>query len=274
MNLCACGCGEEVKPGNKYIIGHNIKKGHKWSKRSSDHIKKIIENRKKNKELKDSGKLLPLCKCGCGQRVSKYSNNYISGHHPTNGFADHKHSSKTKKKFSKIFKSDEFQNKKTKTMIARYGVKHAFQNKELLLKAQETLYQKTGYRNASKNPEEIKKALKTRRKTNVDRGMWLSQDELELFDIYYRKVWYFTNKSSKIKYSEDELNKRSRNGIEGGLQLDHKYSIYEGFKNHILPSIIGSCYNIELISWEENNKKSINCSITKEELFDNYNKGD
>lgn len=65
--------------------------------------------------------------------------------------------------------------------------------------------------------------------------------------------------------------KRGITGVNGAYQLDHKYSIYYGFKNNVPPEIIGNIVNLEFITWEENRLKHSNCSITLEELYQKYN---
>jgi transposase-like protein len=60
--------------------------------------------------------------------------------------------------------------------------------------------------------------------------------------------------------------KRGVCGVIGAYQLDHKYSISEGFKNSVSPIIIGNISNLEFIPWEENNKKRAKCSINLEDI--------
>jgi len=52
MKLCECGCGKEVNPGRRFILGHN--------------------RRKPIEEVKP-------CECGCGQ-LAKPGNRFITGH--------------------------------------------------------------------------------------------------------------------------------------------------------------------------------------------------
>ena len=52
--------------------------------------------------------------------------------------------------------------------------------------------------------------------------------------------------------------------------LDHKYSIYQGFKDCIPVNIMSSVNNLEMLSRLENSRKNYNCSITKEDLFNEY----
>jgi DNA invertase Pin-like site-specific DNA recombinase len=61
--------------------------------------------------------------------------------------------------------------------------------------------------------------------------------------------------------------KRGVSGVDGAYHLDHKFSISEGFKNGILPKIIGNIKNLEFIPWKENVKKRTKCSITIKELI-------
>lgn len=52
--------------------------------------------------------------------------------------------------------------------------------------------------------------------------------------------------------------------------LDHKYSISEGFKNNIPPYIISSIHNLQILTEKDNISKNSKCSISKNELFNNY----
>lgn len=51
-----------------------------------------------------------------------------------------------------------------------------------------------------------------------------------------------------------------------GFDWDHKFSVYEGFKQKIHPNIIASRDNLELIPISENRSNGRNCSITRDEL--------
>jgi len=57
--------------------------------------------------------------------------------------------------------------------------------------------------------------------------------------------------------------KRSRKGYH----LDHKYSIYEGFRNGIPAYVIGSHHNLQIIKYIDNLTKMTECSITIDELY-------
>lgn len=89
-------------------------------------------------------------------------------------------------------------------------------------------------------------------------------ESLPAYKKYRSNVMKVTNKQDISRL--ENVNKRGLCGTKGAFQLDHKFSILEGFKEGIEPEIIGNIYNLEFIPWEENLKKGSNCSITEEEL--------
>jgi hypothetical protein len=52
--------------------------------------------------------------------------------------------------------------------------------------------------------------------------------------------------------------------------IDHKFSVYAGYMQDISLNIIGNRNNLEPILARDNWKKSVGCSITKEQLFETY----
>jgi hypothetical protein len=83
--------------------------------------------------------------------------------------------------------------------------------------------------------------------------------------IYRKKVWNET-KVTLIKYSNKIKNLDLR-GRKYGYALDHKFSVSDGFKNNVEPSIIAHYKNLQIISISENSKKQHNSNISLEELF-------
>lgn len=86
--------------------------------------------------------------------------------------------------------------------------------------------------------------------------------------LYKRMVKKFTRQTYK-KY-KNEINPKGLELSVHGYHLDHKFSIFEGFKNCILPNIIASKYNLEIIPCNENWIKKITCSVSKKKLFEIY----
>lgn len=81
----------------------------------------------------------------------------------------------------------------------------------------------------------------------------------------------------KLAYKIMEKNYRKHKKIinPGNLQrgknkyhIDHKFSVLEGFKNNILPSIISHPFNLCMMYYKDNLSKDYKCSITKKELLE------
>jgi hypothetical protein len=53
-------------------------------------------------------------------------------------------------------------------------------------------------------------------------------------------------------------------------QVDHRFSVVQGFLNHVPPYIIGHISNLEMLPSRANNSKGSSCSITKEALFEGF----
>ena len=114
------------------------------------------------------------------------------------------------------------------------------------------------------------KLKQKRRETMENNGKWIKLKDLDNFQLYQKEVWYFTNISSKEKFSKEELRQRGMKKEKYDKNLDHIFSITEGFKLGIMSKIIGSKSNIRLIDCSYNYKKNIKCDITLEELLKNY----
>jgi hypothetical protein len=74
QKLCECGCGQVVRPGRRFISGHNV------------YVKHPMENAKSRKKLSESlkkevfeTKPQQYCACGCGN-ITNPGNKYIHGH--------------------------------------------------------------------------------------------------------------------------------------------------------------------------------------------------
>lgn len=180
-----------------------------------------------------------------------------------------------------VFSNSLIKEKIKQTNLSKYGVENASQNPEIKKKAQKTTFEKYGCYNVFSSPEiqeiikqkniskfgvpypltneDIKKKSK---KTFIEKGLWRSEDELDLFQIYKNKVWYYTEKNSKfIK----DIEKRSKD-----FHLDHKFSISQGFKENIPPFIIGNYCNLRIIPALENVSKNYKCCISIDELINAF----
>lgn len=103
--------------------------------------------------------------------------------------------------------------------------------------------------------------------TRAKNGLITPFDDKDAWDQYRSLVNRYTRKSlldyKHLIDPENLLEKRE-------YDLDHRFSKFEGFKRGISPEIIGSPVNLTPLNWIENRQKRINCSITEEDLVNNY----
>lgn len=77
-----------------------------------------------------------------------------------------------------------------------------------------------------------------------------------LWRKYRNLVWKITKKQP-IHKLENFKNRGFHN-----YHLDHKVSIWYGYKNKLDPKMIGSIANLEFIHWKLNLRKSIKCNFS------------
>lgn len=116
-----------------------------------------------------------------------------------------------------------------------------------------------------KQSEFIDKMIKSR----IDKGINLQKSDRKSFDVYLNNVRKLTNKYYK-KYTKI-INSNNYNRSVYEYHLDHKISIFSGFKNNIDYRIISSPYNLQMISAKDNLEKSINSDISVSTLINEYN---
>lgn len=85
--------------------------------------------------------------------------------------------------------------------------------------------------------------------------------------LYRNFCIWLTRQGSFFKNNSHLLGKM---GVTGAMQIDHRYSIYDGFKNKISPFLIANNLNLQLLSWEENRKKGIKSDIDIQYLYTKY----
>lgn len=86
---------------------------------------------------------------------------------------------------------------------------------------------------------------------------------------YYRREVY--RMSEKIYDKFQNIINNSNIPRSRDWQLDHRYSVSQGFIDRIDPVIISSPYNLQMLSFRQNNSKNYKCGISKEELLKQYN---
>lgn len=78
----------------------------------------------------------------------------------------------------------------------------------------------------------------------------------EQFYIYRKQVWEITNNQDLL--SLQDIDKRGFTNYH----LDHKVSIFYGFKNNIPAETIGDISNLRMIPYKENMRKGIKCDFS------------
>lgn len=90
-------------------------------------------------------------------------------------------------------------------------------------------------------------------------------NQLEKFKQYISLVYRETRKTT-LKYG-NKIKNLSLRGRKYGYELDHKYSIYDGFINNINPKIISQHNNLQIIPTQKNRAKGIKSSISLNSLL-------
>jgi len=97
----------------------------------------------------------------------------------------------------------------------------------------------------------------------ISLGHWIKPEDKNDFDHYRQKVWKETKKQPL--YLLENIEKRGRGFDE--YHLDHRYSIFQGFKDYIPIHIIGGIKNLEMIIARDNLIKGRKCSVTLNEIL-------
>lgn len=108
------------------------------------------------------------------------------------------------------------------------------------------------------------KAIVKGNQTKVSRGIILDSSDRPEFYRYKTLVMYLTEKHRKVV---TRGYKTGLAGTPGAYQLDHCYSILDGYRNHVSPLIIGNIENMKMIPWEENLSKHGASSILLTDLL-------
>jgi DNA-directed RNA polymerase subunit RPC12/RpoP len=144
-----------------------------------------------------------------------------------------------------------------------YGNENPFHSEIIKQRIIDTNIKKYGCENVFQNEEIINKMKDKTRQTLEEKGVWIPLDQKSDWELYKRQVWKCTRHCDELV---EGIEKRKRNEFS----LDHKYSVKQGFLDGILPCIIGSIHNLEILPEKENIIKRTNCSITLEELTKLY----
>lgn len=128
-------------------------------------------------------------------------------------------------------------------------------------KQRQTFIKKYGVDNPSKNLT-IRKKLSD---ANIANGA-TPRHLRSLKQLYYDRVVYFTKLSWKNYFNKINPTRLNRSEID----LDHIYSIQQGFRDNIPPYIIGHWTNLRMLNKSLNYSKGMRCDKTQEQLFNDF----
>jgi len=98
--------------------------------------------------------------------------------------------------------------------------------------------------------------------SRYENGTAVRPEDKDDFEHYLQKVRKVTR--NQPLHLLENIEKRGKS--KESYHLDHKYSIFQGFKDNIPVHIIGNIKNLEMINSRVNMSKNIKCSISLEEL--------
>ncbi len=271
---------------------------------------------------------LPLCKCGCGRKVTKSENRYISGHNMRGKpgyFAGKKRSDfsgKNHPNFGKRYNHKE--ETKQKMRKSRTGMKYTQETKRKMSESAKIKFserpdlrykcgwqrftldrirkeysflfdhediRENEYKELQFKCKKCKEWFTPTSSQLVERVRAIKQN-IRLIHMYLycsddckKNCKYYNRHSDPDEYkklkkyrilvlSETERGLRNHKNKINNIdllekkeyQLDHKYSVYQGFLDKVDPHIIGHWKNLEVLTQKENRRKSYGCSIILTEL--------
>jgi hypothetical protein len=96
-------------------------------------------------------------------------------------------------------------------------------------------------------------------------GINLSDEEILKFELYKKQVRALTAKT--YRNFKSIINPNNLTNGKYDYHIDHKYSVYEGFKNGVDVKIMSSKENLQMLHYLDNLCKGTRCSIQLDELL-------
>jgi len=160
-----------------------------------------------------------------------------------------------------VSKCEIIKEKRKKTMLERHGVEYYVLNENFKMKCEETSMKNYGVPHPQMSKEMVEKRLEYYKKM----GFHVLTNE---FDLYKRKVYSLTRKVKKeLMNSWDGIDYYDGQYIKNNFNLpyhdtnyptiDHKITIFEGFKNKIDAEKIADISNLCFTKRNINSKKNI-----------------
>lgn len=163
-------------------------------------------------------------------------------------------------------KSKEVQQKRKDTNVERYGVENQFQterNRRISIE---------NGKNRLHTPELVEQARIQMRNVvmsneykrhMVEIGEWKSEEDKTEWEKYSESVRRLTQENfTKFFYEIPNARERGKR-----LHLDHRLSLFDGFRNNISVEIVAHYKNFQMLTINENSSKNKKSDITLEELM-------
>ena len=96
-------------------------------------------------------------------------------------------------------------------------------------------------------------------------SMNLTDEEIKEIEKYKKQIRSLTAKNYRLY--KDIINPNNLKISKNDHHIDHKFSIYEGFKNNVDTKIISAKENLQVIPSKENLSKQGKCSISLDQLL-------
>jgi len=146
--------------------------------------------------------------------------------------------------------------KRKATNIAKYGVEEF----PTSVRFREACLQNLG----AVNPSFLQTCLDKGRDTKIAKGSQIPDEDRTEWELYKKLVLAETRKNC-TNLKNIHLRGHIKNDPDA-YHLDHKVSVYYGFINNILPTVIGNTLNLEMIPARTNMQKRTKCSATLEDI--------
>jgi hypothetical protein len=162
---------------------------------------------------------------------------------------------------SKETYTEEQKNKTKKTCLKRYGVDNPFYSSVIIEKIKEKNLEKWGVEWAIQHPL-VRKKLSD---TLINKGATPLNLRSE-----FRKYRDEVKRLTEISYNQNKIIINPGNLSRKEFNIDHIYSISDGFKNSIPLEIISHWTNLRMLLAKDNQIKNKRSDKTKEQLFEDY----
>lgn len=136
------------------------------------------------------------------------------------------------------------------------------ESKARYVKIKESIQDTYGVDHVMRLPEFREKAYQT----GVANGTVIPREEREPKELYYNAVKRLTVISWNTHFNDINPEWLDRSKYD----LDHNFSIFEGFKQGIPPYIIAHWTNLRMLEPKLNSSKGARCDKTKEQLFEDF----